>query len=431
MQQSLLLAWLVLAAPTYPQVAPILNRKCCGCHRPGLAAPMPLGTYAEVTTWSESIREAVESRRMPPWGADPRHGRWSNDRSLSADERSALLAWIEAGCPEGEPIRIAAAAATGWRIKPDVIFTMPEEVSVPANGQIPYQFAKVPTGFTEDVWVQAAEIRPGSKAVHHILILAHPVDQVYSVEFDMLASYLPGDDPLELPPGYAKRLPAGAPLIFQIHYSPTGKPEKDRSSIGLVLAKEPPRREVRTANVELASFLIPAGAANHELKCTRTFNLDAELLSFTPHMHLRGKDFKYDIAHPDGKTETLLSVPKYDFNWQTTYRLDRPIAIAAGSRLDCTAHYDNSAANPHNPDPTQPVFPGPQTTEEMLIGFADYSVPRGAGPAFWRPGPPAELHGALPDQTWLLPVASITAGCGILTVAAARLISRRRSPSAR
>jgi hypothetical protein len=384
---------------------------------------MPLGSYAEVSPWSEAIREAVAGRRMPPWHADPRHGHWRNDRSLSPTDRAALLTWIDAGCPEGKPLADAPQRETdGWRVKPDCVITMPEQ-SIPASGAIPYRYIPVPTGFKENVWVRAAEVRPGNRrAVHHALIFAGIIS--VSGEGGMIASYLPGDEPLELPEGYAKRIPAGAPLVFQLHYTATGRPETDRTSIGLVFAGGPPTHEVRSVDVENRAFRIPAGASNHELRSTYGFTGAVELLTLTPHMHLRGKDFTYTVTRPGVAAETLLSVPRYDFNWQTTYRLDKPLALPAGSVVDCAAHYDNSAGNPANPDPKQTVTRGEQTTDEMMIGFIDYAFPRGTPPPFAAPPlspPPAE-------PLWLSPVPWLSTGGGLLVGAAVvRAVRRRRN----
>jgi hypothetical protein len=334
---------------------------------------MPLSRYAEVVALSESIREAVRANRMPPWHADPKYGKWANDRSLSAGERRTLLAWLDAGCPQGRPVAAAPPNEDGWRIKPDVVIECPEQ-AVPASGLVSYRYVEAPTGFQTDVWVTAAEVRPGNrKVVHHCLVFAGEVGFAGA----MVASYLPGDEPLQLPAGYAKRIAAGCPLLFQLHYTATGRRERDRTAIGLVFAKEPPAKEVRTMKVEQLEFTIPAGAANYRIESTWVTAHPLELLTFTPHMHLRGKDFKYGVTYPDGKQETLLSVPRYDFNWQTGYRSAAPLEIPAGSRIDCVAHFDNSAGNPANPDPTRQVSQGESTDQEMMIGFVDYAVPRG------------------------------------------------------
>jgi hypothetical protein len=424
MRPTFLLASLAFAAPTYPDVEPVLRRKCCACHQRGLAAPMSLGSYEEVAPRAESIREAVGSGRMPPWHADPKHGRWANDRRLSAMERATLLGWIDAGCPRGE--RAGGRKGDpppGWRIRPDVVLTMPEEEAIPAAGLIPYRFVKVPTGFTEDVWVRAAEVQPGNRrVVHHVLIFAPRDTSGIAIDNGLLASYLPGDDPLEMPAGYAKRIPAGTPLVFQLHYTPTGKPEKDRTSIGLVLAAEPPEYEVRTVNVEATGFVIPAGAADHRLDARRPFNERGELLSLTPHMHLRGKSFTCELVRPGAPAETLLSVPDYDFNWQTTYRLARPKAMPVGCRIDCTAHYDNSAANPANPDPTRDVRHGEMVTDEMMIGFVDFAVPRRDAIGHATP------RRATGRAEWASPAIWVAVGTGLLGCAlAARQLRRFRA----
>jgi hypothetical protein len=373
---------------------------------------MALDSYEEVVSWSDSILQAVESRRMPPWHADPSYGQWANDRSLSANERDTLLGWLRADCPGGRTVaRQPAGDGRGWRIRPDVVLQLPQDEEIPASGRVPYRFVKVATGFTEDVWVRAAEVKPDNRKVaHHILVFAPLHGDGPSIDNGVLASYLPGDEPMELPEGYAKRVRAGVPLIFQIHYTPTGKPERDRSSIGLVLAGGPPVREVRTLNVENLNFEIPAGAPNHRVETFRRLEWPAELLSCTPHMHLRGKDFVYRAAYPGGETETLLSVPAYDFNWQTTYRLAHPLELPARSVIQCEAHYDNSAANPVNPDPSLPVRRGELTEDEMMLGFVEYAIPYVAPPArpWWRFGSRALAAG------------------GILACALAAVLLRRR-----
>jgi hypothetical protein len=422
-----LLAWLALAAPTYRDVAPVLARKCCGCHHPGAAAPMALGSYTEAAAWSETVREAVTGRRMPPWGADPAFGRWANDRSLSAAERELLLAWIAGGCREGDPIRGESPPPTGgWRIKPDVVLTMPRDEVIPAAGSIPYRFVEVPSAFEDDVWVQAAEVRPGNrKAVHHVLVFAPLQGNVIAIDNGILASYLPGDDPLVLPPGYAKRIPGGMPLTFQLHYTATGRPETDRTSIGLVFAKKPPAREVRTLSVENQAIGIPPGAPNYEIAASREVDEPAELLCLTPHMHLRGKDFSYAVARPGEKAEMLLSVPRYDFNWQIGYRFREPVVLPAGSRIECVAHYDNSAANPNNPDPSARVGRGEMTDEEMMLGLVDIATPRKVREA---PVPPAPPTGEPPvDRDSVVAICRF--GGGLLCGAVAVGLLRRRRPA--
>src|SRR5262249_40322664 len=321
---------------------------------------------------------------MPPWLADPKHGKFSNDRRLSKEDHDNLLAWIDQGCPKGDTADMPPAKdfAQSWRIgKPDVVFTMADEYTVPSKVEkksIKYQNFLVQTNFNEDRWIQAAECRPGNRAVvHHIIVYVFDQKLLEERRKDpigtgFLAAYAPGDLPLVCPEGAAKKIPKGATLVFQMHYTPTGTEEKDQSSIGLIFAKQPPKYEVKTRAIAQQRFLIPAGDENHLVTSQTTFDKDTELLSMLPHMHLRGKDSKYEVMYPDGRKETLLSVRKYDFAGQSNYRLEKPLKLPAGTKIECTAHFDNSAKNPNNPDPKSPVRWGEQTWEEMMIGFVDY-----------------------------------------------------------
>jgi peroxiredoxin len=366
-------------------IAPLLQKNCQECHRPGQVGPMSLLTYDDALSWAETIGEVVAERRMPPWHADPKVGHFSNDRSLSKAEREALLTWIKEGCPQGDPADLPPPRSfpEGWSIgKPDVVFSMPHEFNVPAKGGpkgIRYQYFQVETKFTEDRWVQAVEAKPGNRAVvHHIIVYVVPAGQEFrqnrtdGIGDGLLVAFAPGELPAIFAPGTAKKVPKGASLLFQMHYTPNGVEQKDRSSVGLIFAKEPPKYEVRTRAIAQGRFAIPPGADNYEVKSNTTFRQDARLLSLMPHMHLRGKDFAYRVIFPDGKSEPLLNVPRYDFNWQSHYRLAKPLDLPAGTRIECTAHFDNSADNPNNPDPTKEVRWGDQTWEEMMIGFADY-----------------------------------------------------------
>jgi peroxiredoxin/mono/diheme cytochrome c family protein len=374
-------------AVTYgKQVSRILQRHCQECHRPGQVGPFSLMTYEDAAAWSETIREVVQERRMPPWHADPHYGKFANDRSLTDEDREALLTWVKQGCPEGDPAHLPPARefVSDWRIgKPDVVFSMTREFQVPAKAPargVPYQYFVVPTNFTEDVWVQAAEARPGNRAVvHHIIVYVRMPGQRRERNEDgigngMLVAFAPGDMPLLLEPGSAKKVPKGADLVFQMHYTPNGTEQADRSSVGLVFAKGPPKHEVRTRAIAQQLFSIPAGAKDYRVKSSAVFREDAQLLTLMPHMHLRGKDFEYRVVYPDGRSEVLLSVPRWDFGWQSGYRLAQPLRLPAGTRVECTAHFDNSADNPNNPDPTKAVAWGDQTWEEMMIGFVDYAA---------------------------------------------------------
>ncbi len=367
-------------------VSRIVQKNCQECHRPGQIGPMSLLTFDDAVAWSDTIREVVGEGRMPPWHADPRYGKFSNDRRLSKEERDTLLSWIDRGTPRGDdkdappPRRFSE----DWTIgKPDLIIKMPREYEVPAKtpkGGIPYRYFTVDPGFKEDRWIQRAEARPGAPAVvHHIVLFIVPRGELLNPDAPgaVLCGTAPGDMPLDLPTGLAKKVPAGARLIFQMHYTPNGKPYRDQSSVGLIFAKEPPRHRLLTKPIYNPSFLtrfdkIPAGAENYQIESEHVFTRNAHLLHFMPHMHLRGKDFLYEAIYPDGKKEVLLYVPRYDFGWQSVYRLAKPVAMPKGTKLHCVAHFDNSAKNPNNPDPKQTLYWGDQTWEEMMIGWIDY-----------------------------------------------------------
>lgn len=364
----------------------ILQNHCQECHRPGQVGPMPLMTYDDASAWAETIREVLQDGRMPPWYADPRYGKFSNDCRLSAEEKSTLLAWIDQGAAKGEDKDMPPPRefASEWLIgKPDVVLTMAEEFDVPAEmpkGGIPYQNFFVETNFKEDRWVVSAESRPGAlPVVHHIVVFIVPPGSTFfpgNPRSPTLCGTAPGEMALKLPPGYAKRVPAGSKLVFQMHYTPNGTAQKDRSSLGLIFAKEPPERQVLTMPIANPRFMIPPGNDNYLVESNFTFREDGKIIGFMPHMHLRGKDFLYEAIYPDDKTETLLSVPRYNFNWQSAYRLADPKPLPKGTKIHCVAHFDNSANNPNNPDPRKVVFWGDQTWEEMMIGWIDYVYER-------------------------------------------------------
>jgi mono/diheme cytochrome c family protein len=359
-------------------VAPILAERCQGCHRPRQVAPFSLLTYEDALRWASGIAEVVEDYRMPPWHADPRYGRFANDRSLSPRERAVLLAWVDQGAPAGD---LAAAPPPrrfpeGWTIgTPDLVFTMDEPFEVPASGTIPIQRFRIKSGATRDLWVQKAEMQPGDRSVvHHMFVFVEPHrdDGDLTRTGPCLVAYAPGDAPSVYPPGVAKRIPAGCDLLFEIHYTPIGRPRVDRSSVGIILATEPVQHEAVFTGIADKQLVIPPGATHHRSRSSHTFTKHIHLLSLFPHMHLRGKDFRIDAVFPDGRREILLSIPAYDYAWQSVYRLAQPLALPAGSRIECEAHFDNSAANPANPDPTATVRWGDQTWDEMMIGYLDY-----------------------------------------------------------
>jgi peroxiredoxin len=358
------------------QVARILQAKCQVCHHPNTAAPFSLMTYDEAASWAETIREVVLERRMPPWHADPRYGEFREDRQLTQEELDTLVAWVDDGAPQGDPADAPAAREfpDGWKIgQPDAIFELPREVTIPARGTVPYLYFETPTNFKEDVWVQAAEARPGNRrAVHHIVLFYRmPGEERGNLERNWIDGAAPGTVALVLPEGVGRRIPAGAILIWQMHYTATGQEEKDRSQYAFKFCKSRPQREARMRPVANQRFRIPPRAANHEVRSSYTLRQATRIHSFAPHMHLRGKDFEYKAVLPDGSERILLSVPQYDFNWQAAYRLKEPLLLPMGTRIECAAHFDNSAANPANPDPSRSVTWGDQTWEEMMIGYFD------------------------------------------------------------
>jgi peroxiredoxin len=393
-------------------ISRILQKNCQECHRPGQIGPMPLLSYEDAEGWSSMIREVVAERRMPPWYADVKVGHFSNDRSLPKDERDAVLAWVDAGCPKGDDKDMPPRRefAEGWRIgKPDVIFTMPEPFNVPTEKPkygVPYQYFLVDTNFKEDVWVERAEARPGApEVVHHIIaFVLPPLNSKEEVppgppvlpkiapggggqriipnaeKGTVLCGTAPGDMPLILPPGFARKIPAGSKIVFQMHYTPNGKAQTDRSSVGLIFAKKPPQHRVLSIPVMQHRLDIPPGEANYHTEAWGPFDMatkqpgfleDAIVLGFMPHMHLRGKDFFIEAVYPDGKKEAILNVPRFNFGWQNIYRYAEPLKMPKGTLIHCVAHFDNSAGNANNPDPTVKVQWGDQTWQEMMIGWMD------------------------------------------------------------
>ncbi len=376
-------ALLPAATVTYHKdVAPILDRRCVECHRKGEAAPMPLGTYQEVRPWAAAIRQAVLSAKMPPWLADPKFGHFRNDRRLSEGEKQTIATWARNGAPEGQrkhgqPLR---EFTEGWNIgKPDLVFDLGEEYDVPATGVVPYKYFKVPSNLQEDIWVEAAEIRPDQRdVVHHVIVFMLGPDgkrEGADTGADLLVGWAPGDPANVFEPGTAKRVKAGTIFRIQMHYTPSGTARKDRSRFGLRLAKGPVREQIITGRAINAGFRIPAGAPDHEVTASWKAPAEVVLHSFMPHMHVRGKAFRYTIVYPDGREEIALEVPKYDFGWQLAYQLAEPIKLPKGTRIDCVARYDNSPNNKANPDSTKEVRWGDQTWEEMMIGWLDFTVP--------------------------------------------------------
>jgi hypothetical protein len=370
----------VKPTPTFAKdVAPILYKNCTTCHRPGEIAPMSLLNYKEARPWAKSIKQAVAARVMPPWFADPAVGHFSNDTRLKVEDVDTIVRWVDGGAPEGNPAEMPAAPkyVEGWVLgKPDVVIEMPEAFEVPAQGVIPYKYFSAPTNFTEDKWIRGVEIRAGNRAVvHHIILMLQPAGTPPTgaiLPGMQLAGTAPGVQPRFYPDGVAKQIKAGSQIVFQMHYTPNGKATSDKSYVGLYFAKEPPREIAKGGGILNFGFKIPAGDPNYEVKSNWTAPENILLTGMTPHMHVRGKDFKFTAYYPDGRTEVLLNVPHYDFNWQLHYTLQDPLHVPKGTRIECIAHYDNSVNNKFNPDPTKDVHWGDQTFEEMMIGFFDY-----------------------------------------------------------
>ncbi|MGH9478166.1 MAG: thiol-disulfide isomerase [Terriglobales bacterium] len=383
----------------YRDVLPILQQHCQLCHRPGEIAPFALETYAQAHARAAAIVKATASRVMPPWFAQPGIGRFRNDPSLTPAELHTLAAWTAAGAPAGNPATAPPAPhwASGWNIQPpDRVFIMPRPVVLPAHGMVDYTYEVVPTGFRQGRWVQQVEIRPSSRAhVHHAVVYVRPPGSNWlkgapvGVPFtqgslgggtlwttsQILLVYAPGSSPARLSTGMGKYIPAGSDLVFQMHYTTNGQVAEDQTSIGLVFCKQPPPQRVLTLQLTNSRFIIPPGADDFRVEAQGTLPGDATLLSLFPHMHLRGKAFEYNLASPHGEVTQLLRVPHYNFYWQRSYVLQTPMPLKAGTELQAVAWYDNSRANLHNPDPTVAVHWGPQTTDEMMVGFFDVAVP--------------------------------------------------------
>jgi len=382
--------WALIVSPAlagspefYRDVLPILQNRCQICHRPGQVAPMEFRSYAQTRPWAKAIREAVRSRKMPPWFADPRFGKFANDRRLTDKEIETLAEWADQGAKEGDR-KDAPEPRTwpdGWQMATrDVIVQMAQPFTVPAKGAVEYQYFAVPTGFTRDRWVQAVEVKPGAPSViHHIVVYIREKGSSWTrgpTKADILSVYAPGSGPDEWPKGMAKLIPEGADLVFEIHYTPKGQAVADRTQAALKLTDSLPEKRVLTLQLNNDHFRIPPGEANWRVSAWGTLPNDALLLSFFPHMHLRGKTFEYSIDATGDSPRTLLRVDPYNFYWQLSYRLAAPIPLPKGTRLMANAWYDNSANNPLNPDPKAEIRYGEQSWEEMMIGFFDVAVDR-------------------------------------------------------
>ncbi len=357
------------------QIARILKDRCVSCHRPGEVAPFPLTSFDEVVGWAETIREVVDQGRMPPWFANPEYGHFVNDARLSDEEKKLIHAWLDNGCAQGDPANLPEPRqfVEGWQIpEPDqVVYISDEPYKVPAEGVVEYQYFAVDPGWTEDKWIKAVEARPGNRSVvHHIIVFVQPPEGREGFDRDAIGGYAPGDGADISPEGVATFVPAGSKIMFQMHYTPNGTEQTDRSYVGIKFADPKSVHKISRGDAAInVLFRIPPGAANHEVKSRIRFKEDSLLYTMMPHMHLRGKSFRFEAEYPDGTREILLDVPKYDFNWQLSYRLAEPKLMPKGTKLNCTAHFDNSAENLANPAPDEWVAWGDQTWEEMMIGF--------------------------------------------------------------
>ena len=406
--------------PTFNKdVAPIFFEHCTTCHRPGEVAPMSLLTYKDARPWARSIATQVTRGAMPPWHADPAIGHFANARRLTDDQKATIARWVESGAAEGDSKDLPRSPEypDGWRIgKPDVVLEMQEDYPIPATGDVPYVYFEVPANFDQDRWVQAWEMRPGNHAVvHHVIVYVRPPTPptpppapgtprppgvvTFAEGMDIpagqtggpqlpeeqrkpeypnarprprgtagsIGGYVPGNSTRNFPAGTAVRLPKGSSLVFQMHYTTIGKETTDRTKMGLIFAKQPPKLPLTGTALVNGSLHIPAGEANHRVDAEMTLNRDLLLFSMTPHTHVRGIRWYYEAVYPDGRTEPILSVPNYDFDWQHEYQFARPLELPAGTKIKAAAWYDNSPANKSNPDPTKDVWWGDQTWEEMMF----------------------------------------------------------------
>jgi len=404
--------------PTFTKdVAPILYKNCTSCHRPGEIAPMSLLTYEDARPRAKAIRDEISAGTMPPWHADAKVGHFLNERRLSDADRNTLLRWAAGGAPKGDPKDQPPIPkyTDGWTIgEPDLVLTLPQEYKVPADGFVEYEYLEVPTNLKEDRWVQALEVRPGNRAVvHHVIVYARtpqperrpaafraaqgmdiPAGQSGGPEEPegqkrtrgqslfppprrlgpSIGGFAPGTSAAVYEPGTAMLLRAGTTLILQMHYTPNGTATTDRTRVGIKFAPAVPKEELRLTALVNGALKIPAGAPDYSLDAEMTTTADVTLRQILPHTHLRGKSWEYTVTYPDGRNEVILSVPKYDFNWQTSYVFAEPLKLPKGSKLRAVAHYDNSAGNDSNPDPTVEVHWGDQTWEEMMFSSLVYSI---------------------------------------------------------
>jgi mono/diheme cytochrome c family protein len=384
-------------------IAPIVQQNCQTCHRPGEGTPFSLMTYEDARPWAIDIKRMVQSRQMPPWFEDGHTEKFENNRSLTQAQIDTIVAWVNEGAPKGDPKDLPPARqfVQGWTIpKPDVIFQLPKPFPVPDSGILQYQYVILPTGFTKDTWVQYVEAAPTDRTVvHHIVAYVRRPGSNYfkdkpkgvffeapptktgekadpdDVPSDWLVGYAPGQPPDIFEHGQAKLVPAGSDIVLEVHYMPEGKATTDQARVGLVFAKEPPKERVMTLTAGNETFAIPPNDPNYRVDASFTVRHEMTLLGMHPHMHTRGKDAEYRLIFPNGETRTVLNVPHYNWHWQLWYNLEKPIVLPAGTKIECTEHFDNSKDNPENPDPNKTVTWGQQSFDEMMVCFFNVAFP--------------------------------------------------------
>ncbi len=377
------------AVTYHGDVASILQKRCVECHRSGEIGPMELTKYEDVVAWSDMLVEVVDIGRMPPWFADPKVGKFLHDPQLSSAEKKTIRDWVAGGCAEGsEPQNQVVQSASyleGWQMgrEPDRVYYMDTKpFKIPAEGELDYVYYTIDPGFTEDTWVTGSEARAGNReVVHHILIFCNRPGKWYppGLPGELISAYAPGMKPtVGADDSMALLIPKGSKIIMQMHYTPNGRPQEDLSYFGLQIAKDPSRIkwEIRPGMAINVLFKIPANTDNYRVPGFFSFAEDAILLGVNPHMHMRGKTFVYEALYPDGRKETIMHCPKFDFNWQLGYQYEKPLNMPKGTKILCTATFDNSANNPSNPNPNVAVRFGEQTWDEMMIGWFYYAVPR-------------------------------------------------------
>jgi hypothetical protein len=381
------------------EVLPLLQKNCQECHRPGEVAPMSLLTYSEARPWAKAMKAAVLTQKMPPWFADPKYGHFANDRRLSQEEINILSAWADNGAPEGDAKDKPAPKQfpVGWRIKPDMVIEMPEAFEIPASGTVNYQYIRVKGDIKEDLWVKAAEMRPGNpKVVHHAKLWVIPPGSTWMRDAlpgkayegretgrndqadgnDIVGKFNPGLGAQTFDiDGSAKMIPKGSDFVFELHYTAAGQPTTDRSKVGLVLSQDKPKtRYYLTPGTPAAlNLVIPPGESNVEVVAESTVGVDAKLTYIQPHMHLRAKDYELRLTYPTGETQVVFK-GKWDFDWQLGYDLKEPIVMPKGTKILTIVHYDNSPNNKFNPDPTKTILWGPQNWDEMQSSFLGFLI---------------------------------------------------------